>query len=54
LALNVYEEVFENKLLPGMEPLLEPLFVDMIEIRDRLNELARSGKKEDSGTILQL
>jgi len=48
-ALNVYEDIFENKRLPGMEPLLQNSFVHLIETRDRLNDIVTGGyKKEES------
>ena len=51
-ALNVYNEVFENNLLPEIQPILEKQFVSMIEMRDGLGSMTAENKPAESSPSL--
>ena len=54
-ALQVYQDVFENKLLPEIQPILEEQFVSMIEMRDKLVDITGESKRaESSNSLLRL
>ena len=54
-ALKVYQDVFENNLLPEIQPILEKQFVTMIEMRDRLRTITSQNEMEGaSGSMLRL
>ncbi len=53
-ALTVYQDVFENHLLPEMEPILEQQFVTMIEMRDELGAMTEKKKSESTDSVLRL
>jgi uncharacterized protein (TIGR02284 family) len=54
VALKMYEDIFEYKVLPELEPLLHDQFVHVIEMRDLLAEIVHPGKKKLEGTLLRL
>jgi uncharacterized protein (TIGR02284 family) len=47
-AVNVYHDVFENNLLPEIQPMLERQFVSMIEMRDDLELMTAEIKPAES------
>jgi uncharacterized protein (TIGR02284 family) len=53
-ALGAYQDLFWDKLLPNIEPMLEEQYVKIIEMRDRLREETHHDgiKKEDSILLL--
>jgi uncharacterized protein (TIGR02284 family) len=52
-ALGVYQDIFENNLLPEIRPQLEKQFVTMIEMRDLLGDHIQ-GKEKPAETLLHL
>ncbi len=54
-AVNVYHDVFENSLLPEIQPILEEQYVSMIEMRNDLGSMILECKPtETSGSMLRL
>lgn len=47
-AVNVYHDVFENNLLPEVQPILEKQFVSLIEMRDDLGMMTAETKPAES------
>lgn len=54
-ALKVYQDIFEEHLLPEMEPVLQEQFVSMIETRDTLRNIIAGPKEpEETDSMLRL
>jgi uncharacterized protein (TIGR02284 family) len=54
LALKAYEDAFESKILTGKEPVVERLFVSLIEMRDKLSGIITGQDQTASESILHL
>jgi uncharacterized protein (TIGR02284 family) len=53
-ALGAYQDLFWDKLLPEIQPLLEEQYVRIIEMRDRLRDETHPEDSEPEKTILLL
>jgi uncharacterized protein (TIGR02284 family) len=53
-ALGTYQDVFWDKILPNIEPMLEEQYVKIIEMRDRLREETHHDGTSKEKSILLL
>ena len=53
-GLQVYQDIFWEKQYHDMEAMLQKQYVQMIEMRDRLEDVVEPAEQEHAGTVLHL